>query len=119
MENKEKNNFEGKMKSIYKIYCKDENIKDIYIGQTLNINKRINSHKNACYNKKYKKQKVHKFIIKNGGWENWFFVEIEKVFIEYANQREMFWITELNATLNKTYTIVKSQTVDKTQYNKL
>lgn len=58
-------------KSIYKIYCKDESIKELYIGQTINLISRTYGHKRNCYDKSLTKQKVHKFIIKNGGWDNW------------------------------------------------
>jgi len=34
---------------IYKIYCKDANINDFYIGHTTNSTKRKHQHKGHCY----------------------------------------------------------------------
>ena len=33
---------------IYKLYCKDENVKEVYIGSTINLQKRIINHKTNC-----------------------------------------------------------------------
>jgi predicted GIY-YIG superfamily endonuclease len=35
---------------IYKIYCKDETITDVYVGYTTNFTQRKYSHKIACNN---------------------------------------------------------------------
>lgn len=58
---------------IYKIVCKDINIKKIYGGHTTNIIKRRQQHKYSCNNPNYKKYNhcVYKFIRENGGWNNW------------------------------------------------
>jgi predicted GIY-YIG superfamily endonuclease len=37
---------------IYKIVCKDTEIKDVYVGSTTQFTKRKASHKSACHNKK-------------------------------------------------------------------
>jgi hypothetical protein len=60
---------------IYKIYCKDETIKDLYVGHTTNFIKRKDSHENACNNLN-NNIKIYKTIRTNGGWENWDMVEI-------------------------------------------
>ncbi len=52
---------------IYKICCKDENIKDIYIGHTTNFDVRLIAH---IRNSKYiteKSCKLYKFISEHGG----------------------------------------------------
>ena len=36
--------------TIYKIYCKDESIKDIYIGSTSNFKRRKRDHRSRCNN---------------------------------------------------------------------
>ena len=36
--------------TIYKIYCKDESIKDIYIGSTCNFKQTKNGNTNHCCN---------------------------------------------------------------------
>ena len=40
---------------IYKIFCKDPEIKDIYIGHTTNFVQRKYAHKNNCSNDKFLK----------------------------------------------------------------
>jgi len=91
---------------IYKIYCKDENINDMYVGHTTNFNLRKNGHKSSCTseNNKYHKLPVYIFIRENGGWDNWQMEEIEKFpcnnYIE-ASQRERYWLENLKVTLNK------------------
>ena len=35
---------------VYKLYCKDLAIKEIYVGSSIDINARIRSHKNASHN---------------------------------------------------------------------
>ena len=58
---------------IYKIVCKDVNIKKSYGGHTTNIIKRRQQHKNRCNNENYSSYNfyVYKFIRENGGWDNW------------------------------------------------
>jgi hypothetical protein len=62
---------------IYKIFCKDLNIKDIYVGHTTNFIKRKYKHKKSC-NDNNNKLKIYEIINKNGGWNNWEIVEIAK-----------------------------------------
>mgnify|MGYP003652531592 CR=1 FL=1 len=66
---------------IYKLCCKDTNIKEVYIGSTTNFTRRKHNHKSSCINEKNKKynNKKYEFIRNNGGWENWDMVLIEKV----------------------------------------
>lgn len=88
----------------YKIACKDENIKDIYVGHTTNFTNRRSVHKSDCKNKP--NSKLQKTINENGGWDNWNMIVIERYeFGENGNmtsakQRELYWIEQLNATLN-------------------
>ena len=93
---------------IYKIYCKDENVKDIYVGLTTDFIRRKFAHKKNCDNeyKQYKTSRctLYQAINSNGGWNNWTIEVIENFPCENKQQildRETFWITELNATLNK------------------
>ena len=60
---------------IYKIFCKDENIKDFYIGHTTNFSQRKYAHKLAV---KHNNSKLCKFIRENGGWINWNMIELSK-----------------------------------------
>ncbi len=84
---------------IYKLCCKDENVKDCYIGCTSNIKSRIIGHKNDYKN--FKTRKVYKFIAENGGIQNWQF----KILAENINSNNKMFlenacIREYNGTLN-------------------
>jgi len=91
---------------IYKIFCKDSNITDVYIGSTINFKRRKIEHKSRCYNENNKKYyfKIYQYIRENGGWDNFEIVIIEKYpcdNIKQVTEREGYWIKELKATLNK------------------
>lgn len=90
---------------IYKIVCKDLNIKDCYVGHTTNFIKRKCAHKYYCNNDKSKAYNVYlyQYIRENGGWENWDMIEIEKyncIDVYEAVKRERYFVEILNATLN-------------------
>jgi hypothetical protein len=61
---------------IYKIFCKNKLIEDVYIGHTTNFVKRKYQHKLCCQNGN--KLNIYDVIRSNGGWENWDMVEIAK-----------------------------------------
>ena len=64
---------------IYKIVCKDLNIKPVYIGSTTDFTNRKYDHKSNCINidgKKYNYE-LYQFIRINGGWGNWDMILIE------------------------------------------
>lgn len=90
---------------IYKICCKNPEIKNIYVGHTTNFRRRKWEHKSNCYNenKRCYDFNVYSFIRENGGFDNWDMILIEEFKCEnklQAHQRERFWIENLNATLN-------------------
>jgi hypothetical protein len=88
---------------IYKIVCKDLNIKELYVGHTTNFTQRKCRHKSNCINNKYN-QYVYKFIRDNGGWENWDMIKICDYpcnNYEDACKKERECIESLNAILNK------------------
>ena len=64
---------------IYKLRCLDPEIKDIYVGSTLNEVARRKKHKSDCHNTKSKAYNlcVYQFIRSHGGWENWKLVPIK------------------------------------------
>lgn len=72
-----------------------------YIGQTININKRFNRHKNAnggCH-KLYNSIKKH-------GWNNFEYSILEIHYDSYeANNAEIYWIAKLD-TINTGYNIL-------------
>jgi len=92
---------------IYKICCKDLNIKDVYVGSTTDFRKRKYQHKYDCINPNSKNYNhyVYQFIRENGNWENWDMVMIKK----YSKcesklqclKKERKYIEKLNATLNR------------------
>lgn len=90
--------------TFYKIVCKDENIKDCYVGKTKDFKNRIKNHKSKCNNENSAQYnfKLYQFIRENGNIDNWNIIEIEKD--EYDDKeaclRERYWFEELNANLN-------------------
>lgn len=93
--------------TIYKICCKDSAVKDCYVGRTIDVTSRFQTHKACCYNTNIKayNYKLYKTIRENGGLENWSLEEIET--IEHnaddttpARERENYWFVEYCATLN-------------------
>jgi hypothetical protein len=97
---------------IYKIYCKDEKIIDIYIGHTTNFVKRKYQHK--ILSNSGNQLKIYETIRKNGGWDNWDMVEIAcyncKNSIE-ARIREQEHYDLLKPTLNKINPINKKYNI--------
>lgn len=99
---------------VYKIVCKNLDIKDCYVGSTTNIVKRRGQHKEACNNPNSKKhnRRVYTFIRENDGWNNWSVIEIEKYEAkdgEDLRKRERYWIERLKATLNSHRAILYRQ----------
>ena len=90
---------------LYKIVCKDLNIKDCYVGSTLNFVKRRCQHKFSCLHPtdKHHNTPVYEFIRNNGSWENWEMILINTECVANsieATQRERHYKELLNATLN-------------------
>jgi hypothetical protein len=85
---------------IYKIVCKNLEVKDCYVGQTTAFKSRKHVHFSHCKNPKKNKLKLYQVIIANGGWENWSMIEIEKYPCKDATRRERYWCEVLNANLN-------------------
>jgi len=85
---------------IYKITCKNEAIKDVYVGHTTNFVQRKYAHKQGCINNKCK---LYEIIRANGGWTNW-----QMEIIDFFNcadhyaakKKEQEYFIALNATLN-------------------
>ena len=65
---------------IYKIVCRDHDIKDCYVGFTTNFVNKKYIHKLKC--NKVIPYKINSTLLHcirdNGGWDNWIMVEIEK-----------------------------------------
>ncbi len=98
---------------IYKIYCKDETIKDLYVGHTTNFQQRKYSHKISCNNNKTD-IKIYNVIRENGGWENWDMIEIAKYNCKNSTEariKEHEHYNTLKASLNSCQPFV-----DKSKY---
>ena len=103
---------------IYKIFCKDPNVSDIYVGHTTNFVQRKHAHKQNSMNSKSPcyDLKLYKIIRDNGGWDNWC-MEIVNFFnckdSYEARKKEQEYFISLNATLNSIEPLLsKKQTQD-------
>jgi GIY-YIG catalytic domain len=90
---------------IYKITCKDPNVKDLYVGHTVDFVKRKQGHKYTCINENSPnyKCKLYETIRTHGGWSNWNMeiVNFFKCKDKYeARTKEQEYFELLNATLN-------------------
>ena len=100
---------------IYKITCKDTNIKDVYVGHTTNFVQRKHAHKQSCNNLKNTSPcKLYQVIRSNGGWKNWI-MEIVGFFNcndHYeARKKEQEYFNLLNANLNSIEPMPKPKVV--------
>jgi hypothetical protein len=89
----------------YKIYCKNPDIKDIYIGHTTNFVQRKYAHKRSCTYEKSANYtcKVYNVIREYGGWDNWKMeiIAFRECADHYeARKIEQQYFEEYNATLN-------------------
>ena len=90
---------------IYRIYCKNQDIKDCYIGSSKSIYFRIASHKSICNIKHSKNYNLclYQFIRNNGGWDNFDYEILEDYpcnNFEELRQKEQEYIDKLNPSLN-------------------
>jgi len=89
---------------VYKLYCKDTSITDVYIGSTKNFNNRKIKHKSNCNNENTRQYnfKLYVFIRNNGGWDNWDFEIIEENIQDkvQALVREKYYIQLFSSSLN-------------------
>ena len=94
---------------IYKIVCNDLTITHLYVGSTTNFINRKSCHKYACIKNILN---IYQVINKNGGWENWSMLEIEKFPCIDGNElrtRERYWYETLNAGLNSQRPIITKE----------
>ena len=96
---------EPRLYYFYKLVCNDTNIKDFYIGSTVNWNDRKTLHKSDCNNQNGKKYNTpcYKTIRAHGGWDNWSMIEIERVIYirRMAEAHEYELMAELKSTMNR------------------
>jgi hypothetical protein len=102
----------------YKIYCKDTNIKDLYVGLTTNFVQRKHAHKQSCKNEKATNHncKLYKVIRNAGGWDNW---QMEIIAFHNckdsheAHKKEQEYFETLGATLNSIEPLPKPKPKEK------
>ena len=111
--------------SVYKIVCKDETIKENYVGSSFDFKSRLHGHKCNCHNEKRRgyNLKVYQFIREHGGWDNWNMIKIIDVDCEDKSELryyEQLYISSLNPTLNckKSYTTEEDKKEYIKEYNK-
>jgi len=90
---------------MYKIVCNDLNVKECYVGHTINMTKRKYRHKSSCNNEKNKAHnfKIYQIIRQNGGWSNWSMILVEEFPCKdkyQACKRERELYEELDAKMN-------------------
>lgn len=105
---------------IYKIFCKNENIKECYIGSTVNFTLRKRSHIDRCKRNDDREfnKKIYSFIRQNGNFENFDFEILEIIdFNERIelNKKEHEWIIKTENNLNQ---IKPSMFKSKKEYDK-
>jgi len=110
------------MSIIYKIFCKNKNIKDCYIGSTNNLNIRKATHKYACnnINSKQYNLKVYKFIRANDGFTNFDFEVLETfntIDKQDLHKIECQYIKNNNSTLNTQIPTRTHKESDKNYYD--
>ena len=103
---------------IYKIYCLDPEIKDIYVGSTTNFRARYMQHRASCINNSNQKSNlklVYNFMRENGGHENWEMEIIEKFSCKSKTEllwKERQWYDKLKPKLN-----IKKPVETREEYN--
>lgn len=94
------------MHYIYWIHSNTEGVTRCYVGQTSDFDKRKSTHKSNCNNDKSAAYNyvVYKYIRDNGGWDA-FEIEVLEIikdgYEETAGHRELYWIQQKHADLNK------------------
>jgi molecular chaperone DnaK (HSP70) len=91
---------------VYKIYCKDPNVKEIYIGSTVDFKRRISEHKRRWYNENSREYNhfIYQFIRQNGGWDCFNMEIVEECNVNDKKallERERFYILQNENKLNK------------------
>jgi hypothetical protein len=91
--------------TIYKIYCRNSEIKECYVGSTEEFTERCRKHKSICNNTNDKDHnlKVYKFIRANGGFDNFIIEQIIDCEIEDRYDCELYYFKLFNATLNSQF----------------
>ena len=96
--------------NVYRLSCKDEAVKDCYIGSSINLMSRLSKHKNNSNNPNSEKHhlKIYQKIREYGGWDNWKCEVLDT--LENPTRKQLIQLERMyyeeqieNATLNTTY----------------
>jgi len=103
--NKIQFNYKMTIYTFYQIVCNDSNIIETYVGSTVSLKDRIETHKSSCNNSNLVSYnyKIYQFIRNNGGWSNFKFIilDVRECINKYeAYKIEQSYITELKSDLN-------------------
>jgi flagellar biosynthesis GTPase FlhF len=91
---------------VYRLFCKDPDVTDCYIGSTKDMKKRMKGHRHdvECSNSLSYCAKKAQFIRDNGGWAKWSYEVLESLDVESREElriMEQNWIDQIpTATLN-------------------
>jgi hypothetical protein len=106
---------------IYKIFCKDPSIKEIYIGHTTNFVTRKSSHKASCKNSN---SYIYRYIRAHGEWDNWKIIILDDIDCknyEEARKTEQSYIDEYNnnseLNSNNAYSVKDKEETTEKEYN--
>lgn len=88
---------------IYKLQCLDPSVKNIYVGSTTNLPRRVQYHRlSVTDNDKYD-SRLYNFIRRNGGMDNWCGVLLEEFPCwskAQLERRENHWFNAIKPELN-------------------
>ena len=89
--------------TIYKIFCRDPQVTQLYVGQSINYDHRKFAHflSSTIHENK---NKLYEFIRSHGGWKNWKMSVIKQYPMSTTNheldRREWYWWNTLGGELN-------------------
>jgi hypothetical protein len=89
--------------TIYKIFCRDPKVPQLYVGQTINFENRMFSHFMSLHFHE-SDLKLYEFIRSHGGWGNWKMVIVKQYPLMTTKQNldrlEWYWWKTLGGELN-------------------
>jgi predicted GIY-YIG superfamily endonuclease len=91
---------------VYQLKCKDESVKDTFIGATTNLSNVLRSHRGKYESKTYNDRRLYQIIRDTGGWAKWEVCILEDSNFDSAHQindMKAFWCDKLKPTLNGRY----------------
>ena len=91
--------------TIYKIFCRDPKVPQLYVGQTIHFDHRRCSHfLSSIIHENKNSKKLYEFIRSHGGWKNWKMSVIKQYPITTSNHEldrlEWYWWNTLGGELN-------------------